>query len=358
MNRTLSIAFVHPDLGIGGAERLVVDAAVGLKERGHNVVLFYCHFPDKLLARRDSILASIYRRPVDWVEEVTTGVADSLAVNSGFTESIFRKHFPSLRERKLEIIYPGILLNAYDQELDTTDPAVQTLESSKRLIVSLNRFERKKDIGLAIRAFAKLRETLPKEAFEELRLVVAGGYDTRVSENVQYHLELAKVASSLGLSHFTLFPNPYSQRTFLLRRAVCLLYTPHGEHFGIVPVEAMYSRLPVVASDSGGPRESIVNGVTGYLCGDGEDEWGARVADLVNMGEKSRATMGQAARDRVVKTFSAAAMADKLDAVVRDMVGTVQPTKVWWPVVAVTSTLILLITTSLGFGHALVWSLI
>jgi hypothetical protein len=27
--------FFHPDLGIGGAERLVVDAAVALQERGH-----------------------------------------------------------------------------------------------------------------------------------------------------------------------------------------------------------------------------------------------------------------------------------------------------------------------------------
>ncbi|BFF97042.1 alpha-1-3/1-6-mannosyltransferase ALG2 [Drosophila madeirensis] len=31
------ILFLHPDLGIGGAERLVVDAALALKERGHKV---------------------------------------------------------------------------------------------------------------------------------------------------------------------------------------------------------------------------------------------------------------------------------------------------------------------------------
>ena len=30
-NKSLNIAFTHPDLGIGGAERLIVDAAVGLK---------------------------------------------------------------------------------------------------------------------------------------------------------------------------------------------------------------------------------------------------------------------------------------------------------------------------------------
>jgi alpha-1,3/alpha-1,6-mannosyltransferase len=38
------IVFFHPDLGIGGAERLVIDAAVGLQDRGHKVTVYtsYC----------------------------------------------------------------------------------------------------------------------------------------------------------------------------------------------------------------------------------------------------------------------------------------------------------------------------
>lgn len=35
--------FFHPDLGIGGAERLVVDAAVALQARGHVVTIFTSH---------------------------------------------------------------------------------------------------------------------------------------------------------------------------------------------------------------------------------------------------------------------------------------------------------------------------
>lgn len=38
-----TVVFFHPDLGIGGAERLVVDAAVGLQNRGHKVVIFTNH---------------------------------------------------------------------------------------------------------------------------------------------------------------------------------------------------------------------------------------------------------------------------------------------------------------------------
>ena len=34
---------------------------------------------------------------------------------------------------------------------------------------------------------------------------------------------------------------------------------------GIVPIESMYCRVPVVACNSGGPRETVKNGVTGFL---------------------------------------------------------------------------------------------
>ena len=42
-SREKNIIFFHPDLGIGGAERLVIDAAVGLQNIGHNVVIFTSH---------------------------------------------------------------------------------------------------------------------------------------------------------------------------------------------------------------------------------------------------------------------------------------------------------------------------
>ena len=35
----VTVVFLHPDLGIGGAERLVVDAALALQTRGHKVFI-------------------------------------------------------------------------------------------------------------------------------------------------------------------------------------------------------------------------------------------------------------------------------------------------------------------------------
>lgn len=49
-------------------------------------VLFYCHFPDLLLATRRSALHAAYRAPLDWAEQQSTGAADAVLVNSGFTQ--------------------------------------------------------------------------------------------------------------------------------------------------------------------------------------------------------------------------------------------------------------------------------
>lgn len=38
-------------------------------------MLFYCHFPDMLLATRSSRLRSLYRAPLDAFEQWTTGLA-------------------------------------------------------------------------------------------------------------------------------------------------------------------------------------------------------------------------------------------------------------------------------------------
>lgn len=44
MTRRCRVAFLHPDLGLGGAERLVVDAAVELCRHGHTVDMYTAYY--------------------------------------------------------------------------------------------------------------------------------------------------------------------------------------------------------------------------------------------------------------------------------------------------------------------------
>lgn len=57
-----------------------------------------------------------------------------------------------------------------------------------------------------------------------------------------------------------------AQRAALLAACRAVIYTPENEHFGIVPLEAMASSRPVIACNSGGPKESVLSGITGFLC--------------------------------------------------------------------------------------------
>lgn len=62
------------------------------------------------------------------------------------------------------------------------------------IITSLNRYERKKDIPLALLSFnfylENQKKQFGKDAKQDVYLVIAGGYDTRLTENVDLYLEL------------------------------------------------------------------------------------------------------------------------------------------------------------------------
>ena len=62
-------------------------------------------------------------------------------------------------------------------------------------------------------------------------------------------------------------------QVWLLTNCSILLYTPAGEHFGIVPLEAMYCGTPVLAVNSGGPLETVDHGVTGWLVDGQPNAW-------------------------------------------------------------------------------------
>jgi glycosyltransferase involved in cell wall biosynthesis len=53
-----------------------------------------------------------------------------------------------------------------------------TAFSASQVLLSINRFERKKNIGLALDAFAAAKALLPAADFGALHLVLAGGYDS------------------------------------------------------------------------------------------------------------------------------------------------------------------------------------
>ncbi len=273
-------------------------------------VCYYCHFPDKLLVRNSvngvvlrkaSTLRQLYRMPIDLIEELATSFADAVAVNSKFTASVFLESFPSLSLQPT-VLYPAINLSDFVPPKDTAN---KIRDCGKELVLlSMNRFERKKNVSLAIEMLGELRKDLSSDTFSKIRLIIAGGYDKRNTENVEHLKELQGRCRELGLEDHVSFRPSVSDgdRASLLQSALCVLYTPHREHFGIVPLEAMYAGSPVVAVASGGPLETVVDGKTGYLCQDTPSAFAGAVKKIVS-DVKQASAMGKAGHERVRKNF-------------------------------------------------------
>ena len=121
------------------------------------------------------------------------------------------------------------------------------------------------------------------------KLIIAGGYDNRVEENVQHFNELVNLAEDLGVSSKVEFLKSPSdeEKVKLLLTSNCLMYTPSGEHFGIVPIEAMYHELPVIAVNDGGPTETVVHGETGFLCPPKSEEFAEALRKLKEGGQET-----------------------------------------------------------------------
>ena len=163
-------------------------------------------------------------------------------------------------------------------------------------------------------------QNLSPDVQKKYRLIMAGGYDERVEENVNHYKELVNLSVELGVaSHTTFLKSPSEPvKILLLKMARALIYTPDKEHFGIVPLEAMYCRTPVIAVNSGGPMETIIDGVTGFLTKD-EPELFSDAMKKVVSNEISGVSMGNAARTRVEQFFSFNAFANSLNRILQEM---------------------------------------
>lgn len=114
---------------------------------------------------------------------------------------------------------------------------------------------------------------------------------------------------------------PNALKDILLKSARLLIYTPSNEHFGIVPLEAMLAGVPVLAANTGGPLETVVEGKTGWLCPP-EDikSWTAVMNDVLHkMSDKDITKMGSAGVERVKSEFSDVKMAERLDEIITAM---------------------------------------
>ncbi|PIL26667.1 hypothetical protein GSI_11243 [Ganoderma sinense ZZ0214-1] len=316
---------------------------------------------------------------MDFVEESTTRQADTILANSGFTVGVFKRHMPSIPITP-RVVYPGINFDAYAApDASQTDPDIAQVSSDRPTLLSVNRFEQKKNGVLAIESFALLRKGELISSPGSLRLVLAGGYDPRLQDNIKTLETMLESAKKHSLSYTILTPSTSTvplpsypsiaasaqvadvvlllnfsgpQRSALLNApsTQVLLYTPANEHFGIGPVEGMICGLPVLAANSGGPTESVVDAPpaekTGWLRSPEPELWAEALREIIALNDGERHALSERARGRAREKFGMEAMARDMEAALKETVAMGQvPTPVaFWVVVALLFSLLAYVT--------------
>src|SRR5215471_5909574 len=218
---------------------------------------------------------------------------DEVLVNSYFSrESVFRAYGIDSK-----VCYLGI-----DTSLFRDLALVR-----ERFVVGLGSFHSIKGIDLAIKAISFLSQPRP-------RLVWISN-----SGSKSYEEEMNNLASSLGVELTVKEAISDAELVTILNRATLLLYTSRLEPFGFAPLEANACGLPVVAVAEGGVRETIKDGINGFLV-DPEPAAIARVMTRLLENPDLTRQIGHQAAAHVRQIWNVESSVDRLEAYLLEVV--------------------------------------
>jgi N-acetyl-alpha-D-glucosaminyl L-malate synthase BshA len=160
----------------------------------------------------------------------------------------------------------------------------------EKLLMHVSNFRPVKRIGDCIHAFAKVKPHLPA------RLVLCGDGPERAGAE--------KLAQEYGLADDVLFAGQVPNIADYLSVADLLLVPSETESFGLAALEAMACEVPVIATNTGGLPEVVIDGENGYLVSLGDTQTIADRAIEILSDEKKQRMMGRRGREWAVEQFN------------------------------------------------------
>ncbi len=152
---------------------------------------------------------------------------------------------------KIDVIPNGINPEKFDIEFDKAEFRSYFAKPEEKIIFFVGRMVHEKGVQVLIEALPIIRE-----AYNDCKLVIVGGGNKD---------HLIRRVNELGLNDRVYFTGYIDDETLVKLYSVIdvAVYPSLYEPFGIVALEAMAARVPVVVTDVGGLREVVDHGVAG-----------------------------------------------------------------------------------------------
>jgi len=250
-----------------------------------------------------------------WMERTAILNADAvIAVSNGTRDDILRV-YPVVPER-IHVIYNGIDLDEYRRTSDTSALKTYGVEPAIPYILFVGRITRQKGVTHLVDALRYLPSGVQV-------VLCAGAPDTpEIASEMRQKVDEVRKTHPHVIWIEKMISKPEVIQLYSHARVFCCpsVYEP----FGIINLEAMSCGAPVVASATGGIKEVVVDGETGYLVPFKPDartgfpsepdqfarDLAAKLSQLMNNPEQCK-RFGEAGRKRVEEQFSWSAIADQ-----------------------------------------------
>ena len=262
-----------------------------------------------------------------WMEQTAILDADAVIAVSQGTKADILRAYPDVDPDRIHVIYNGIDLNEYQKTTDTTALLEYGVDPLQPYVLFVGRITRQKGV-------THLVDAIPHLPAKTQVVLCAGAPDTpEIAAEMREKVERVRAVNPRVIWIEKMVTKPEVIQLYSHCSVFCCpsVYEP----FGIINLEAMACRAPVVASATGGILEVVVDGVTGYLVPFDQDpvtsfplhaedfsrDLAGKLSALLADPEKAR-RFGEAGRKRVEEKFSWSAIADQTIELYRKLIET------------------------------------
>jgi len=238
----------------------------------------------------------------NWSKEVAKAIedCDRVVAISEYTAESVRRRLVRNKDRVV-VIHPAVDLDKFFAGSNANG----SVNNDPLIILTVGRLaasERYKGHDLIISALPEVQ----KQIKQRIEYWIIGGGDDR--------LWLEQLADEVGVADSVIFKGAVIESELIEAYQRCNVFAMPsyvtqrpdgnwtGEGFGIVYIEAAACGKPVIACDSGGQTDIVVNGLTGLLVKPTVDDVANALVELLSDPKKSQ-QMGEAGRHLVGEKF-------------------------------------------------------